>query len=78
MVVPMEVPLIAAVVLAAFNLALCAYLEKRHRRKIRLGLVEEHRYAPRQLEQFRRMRERMIAKERSERKKRAEAARTLP
>ncbi|TMV49538.1 hypothetical protein FE783_13625 [Paenibacillus mesophilus] len=66
MPIPTEVPLAVVVVMAVANLILCTYLEKRLRRNIRLGIIEERRYSPRQLEEFRRIREEMKAKERKE------------
>jgi hypothetical protein len=63
MPIPTEVPLAVVVVMAVATLILCTYLERRLRRNIRLGLIEERRYSPRQLEEFRRIREKMKAKE---------------
>lgn len=63
MLIPTDVPLAVVVVLAAVNFTLCTVLEIRFRRKIRLGLIKEYRYSPRQLEEFRRIREKMKAKE---------------
>jgi hypothetical protein len=62
MLIPTDVPLAVVVVLVAVNFTLCTYLEIRFRRKIRLGLIKEHRYTPRQLEEFRRIRDKMGAK----------------
>jgi hypothetical protein len=66
MLIPTDVPLAVVVVLVAVNFTLCTYLEIRLRRKIRLGLIEEHRYSSRQLEEFRRIRDKMRAKGRGE------------
>lgn len=63
MLIPTDVPLAVVVVLVAVNFTLCTVLEVRFRRKIRLGLIEEHRYSPRQLEEIRRIREKTKAKE---------------
>jgi hypothetical protein len=66
MLIPTDVPLAVVVVLVAVNFTLCTVLEIRFRRKIRLGLIKEHRYTPHQLKEFRRIRDKMGARGREE------------